>query len=529
MRENRVKGRFTAIPLDTPQVLFAPWETDPWGRLRPALSPEALRLSLELAAVSYDLEVEHWLAAGWTDVSIQIDNRLYSGITRSQPGQTGNHLKNVWSIYKAKRDLKQVNPVSQLLSAMRQREQSDTGKVVVMLHKGELEGRYVVAIGFMGTGKRFYDWFSNFRMTPDGGFHKGFLQLARQFEENEDEMLFPQTAKELGLEKLTLRDILEECRQPGSRFDIWMAGHSQGGAVMQMWTHLKIHEDGVLPVYMVGYGFASPTVAASGVLPDPAAYPLYHVINSDDYVPRMGASVHMGVGLSYPSGPKVRKACYAWEDTPEAANHRALMRRITRRMVDSPSCLECALAFVEMMAEQPHEKLDDTLAGLEARFNAVKKLLLAADKKEEDLTRFLKRHAAHAYQSMTGRPMDMAVVAQIKADMEALEEMIGFAQMSRALQELLNCAHSLVGKNGRPGPYLFIVLWGLAELQPFIWQGGETAMRLWVEAAEEAPQTAAAQELGLWNRHRAAAARRRPLHRHHGYLSRRRTKTCATL
>jgi len=56
---------------------------------------------------------------------------------------------------------------------------------------------------------------------------------------------------------------------------------------------------------------------------------------------------------------------------------------------------------------------------------------------------------------------------------------------------------------------------------------GEATVR--VEAAEEAPQTAAAQELGLWNRHRAAAARRRPLHRHHGYLSRRRTKTCATL
>lgn len=525
MRENRVKGKFTAIPLDTPEVLFAPWETDPWGRLRPALSPEALRLSLELAAVSYDLEVEHWLAAGWTDVSIQIDNRLYSGITRSQPGQTGNHLKNVWSIYKAKRDLKQVNPVSQLLSAMRQREQSDTGKVVVMLHKGELEGRYVVAIGFMGTGKRFYDWFSNFRMTLDGGFHKGFLQLARQFEENEPEILFPQTAEELGLEKLTLRDILEECRHTGSRFDLWMAGHSQGGAVMQMWTYLKIHETGVLPVYMAGYGFASPTVAGAGVLATPSAYPLYHVINSDDYVPRMGASVHLGVGLSYPGGPKIRDACYNWENTREAARNRALLRRITRRMVDSPSCLQCALAFVEIMAEQPHEKLDETLANLEARFNAIKKLLLATDKKEENLSRFLRRHAAYAYRSMTGSDMDPDEVARIKKDMYALEKEIGFAQLSRTLQELLVCAHSLVGKEGRPGPYLYIVLWGLAELQPFIWTGGREAMRLWVEA--EPGVGAPEQELALWNRHRGRAVRRKPAHRHHGYLSRRRTKACA--
>ncbi|MBQ8537246.1 MAG: hypothetical protein IJ461_07595, partial [Clostridia bacterium] len=458
-----------------------------------------------------------------TDISIQVDNRLHSGIARVSPHRTRDYLKNAWSIYKAKRDLRQRNPVSQLRSAMRQKEQSDTGKVLVMLHHLEQEGYYVAAIGFMGTGKRFYDWFSNFRMTSDGGFHKGFLQLARQFEENEAQILFPQTAQELGVEKLSLRDILEECRRPDSRFRIWMAGHSQGGAVMQMWTHLKIHEDGVLPAHLTGYGFASPTVASSTVLADPAAYPLYHVINSDDLVPRMGARIHMGMGLSYPSGPRIRENCYGWSMGPEAVTNRALMRRITRRMVDAPSCLESALAFVELMAEQPTERLDDTLATLQARFNAVKRLLLAADRREEDLIRFIKRHAAYAYRSMTGKPMDMALVARLKADMEAVEAQIGFNEMSRSLQELMTWSHALVGKGGRAGPYRYIVNEGVGMLEPFIWQSGAEPMRLWLEKTEEAPARSLPPEgVALWNKHLPKARRRQPPRRHHGYLSRRR-------
>jgi len=234
------------------------------------------------------------------------------------------------------------------------------------------------------------------------------------------------------------------------------------------------------------------------------------------------------VGLSYPGGPQIRKNCYAWEDTPQAEHNRALVRRITRRMVDTPSCLECALAFVELMAEQPHEKLDDTLAALQTRFNAVRKLLLATDKKEEDLIRFLKRHAAHAYENVTGNKMDMAAVGRIKEEMQALEAEIGFAQMSRTIQELFLSAHGLAGKNGRPGPYLFIVMKGLADLQPFIWQSGKQGMRRWAEASGEPERKVLQEPLALWNKRRAQARRRPTVHRHHGYLSRRGTKACAS-
>jgi hypothetical protein len=104
-------------------------------------------------------------------------------------------------------------------SALRQRHGSDTGKAVVMIHPAPL-GRYVVSVSFMGTGVRFYDWFSNFRMTTLAGVHKGFQQLAEQFEGMEEEICFPATAAELGLERLTLRHVLQEMRSASSRFTL---------------------------------------------------------------------------------------------------------------------------------------------------------------------------------------------------------------------------------------------------------------------------------------------------------------------
>ena len=518
MAATTVKGKHTQTPLNGAEKLFGPWRMDPWGRLRPELTAEGVGLSLELAATAYDLDLHPWLAAGWTDASIQVDNRLHTGITASGSDRPGQTLKNTWALYRAKRDLRQLNPISRVRSALRQKEQSDTGKAVVMMHPSG-DGRYVVAIGFMGTGKRFYDWFSNFRMTSDGGFHKGFLQLARQFEENETEIIFPQTARQLGLEKLTLRDILTDCRRMDSPFRIWMAGHSQGAAVMQAWTWLKIPEDGVQPMHLAGVGFASPTVASGLAVSDPAAYPLYHLCNSDDLVPRVGARVHLGVGLSYPAGEDVRRAACGWEKTPQASVNRALMRRLTRHIVDAPSCLESTLAYMELLLEH-NDKWEEGLAPLTDRFAFFKRALDAADRREADLIRFIKRHASRVYFSMTGRTMDPARIAGIKKEMEAVEAQIGLKAMSKTLQELMYWPHTLAGKDGRDGSYAWIVHHGLKDIQPFIWQGGRDPVRLWLRSGADnglgslLPSAVAVR--------RRTPAPRRPLpRRHHGYSARR--------
>ena len=86
--------------------------------------------------------------------------------------------------------------------------------------------KYVIAIGFMGTGARAYDWLSNFRFELDEGAHRGFMQLTRHYMSHSTEIYFPEIAQELGLQNLTLFDIINECTKAESRFLLWMSGYS---------------------------------------------------------------------------------------------------------------------------------------------------------------------------------------------------------------------------------------------------------------------------------------------------------------
>lgn len=119
-------------------------------------------------------------------------------------------------------------------------------------------GQFLLAIGFMGTGKRFYDWISNFRFTTEEGFHKGFYQLCTYFEQGAESIVFPATAKALGLEKLTLGEVLSEMKSLSSRFRLWMAGHSQGAAVMQVFCHRLMTDWGVLAQNMTAMASLRP-------------------------------------------------------------------------------------------------------------------------------------------------------------------------------------------------------------------------------------------------------------------------------
>ena len=60
-------------------ALFAPFAPDIFGMRRRALTEDGLKLSLELARMAYTLDVEPWMRAGWTDVSVQVDNQLTTG------------------------------------------------------------------------------------------------------------------------------------------------------------------------------------------------------------------------------------------------------------------------------------------------------------------------------------------------------------------------------------------------------------------------------------------------------------------
>jgi hypothetical protein len=474
------KGCLTGAALgDVRRLCLAP-TPDPFGRLRPPPDGTALRLSLELAYATYTLELGPWLRAGWTDVSVQVDNRLESGVTVGESAGAATEryrsLLNAWKLARARMALKERNPVAQAMGALRQREKSDTIKAVTMLHPTD-GGRYVVAIGFMGTGTRFYDWFSNFRLTSQNGFHKGFSQLTAYFEQSAERILFPDTAAALGLPSLTLRDVLAEMRRADSRFSLWMAGHSQGAAVMQVFCHRLLDVWGVLPRHVVGYGFASPTTAAGDTGRPFAAYPLYHVLNTDDLVPRVGALAHLGMALEYRADAPMRDAAYGWSAEPAEAELRRCADALLTTVRDTPTLLTAIAAFLETVVR---EKTEESLTALtEKRWSIapLDRAFIFAEGKAKDTLARMARYARVAYRSLTGSRMDEDAVAALGASMRPVVAEVPLGKLLRALRDRLYPPHMLCRDGRETGAYGYVVRRGSARLRPFVWEGAPAAPR----------------------------------------------------
>ena len=464
-------GPVTGCDLSDIACLSQPLCRDPFYRLRPAFSRQAAMLSLELANMTYTLELEPWIQAGWNDLSIQIDNTLQSGMVVGEAASGERMLAavNAFKLRRAKAALRELNPVSQVMSALRQRAGSDTIKAVVMVHKRP-EGGYLLAIGFMGTGKRFYDWIANFRFTTEEGFHKGFLQLCAYFEKSEESIVFPETAAELGLEKLTLGDVLRELTRADSRFRLWMAGHSQGGAVMQVFCHRLVACGGALAQNMVGYSFAAPTVITSRTVFDPCAYPLYHIINSDDMVPRMGASMHLGLCLLYRSTDDMRKATYAWSDLAMGQAAREALYPYTIQMVDTPSILLHGTALLQCIVEERGEDWLNAAMNKWWSFGLVDSLIKSAGDRAIGWADKLIAHAKDGHLAVTGQEMDDVTLALLRDNMRPMVREFPLRRLMGALMDYCGSPHHLTRhESQQDGPYAYLIKNGMDDLRPFIW------------------------------------------------------------
>lgn len=464
-----VPGPVTGVDLRLTEALLCPWMADPWGRLRPPVSLTALQMSAELSAACQSLNVTPWLRAGWRDVTVQVDGEL-APLEREWRSLAAKLQR---SMLRAK--MRGVNPLTQLTGMLREREAASTGKAVVMLRPAQ-GGRYVVAICFMGTGTRFYDWFSNFRISTPEGIHEGFSQLTDQFEGNEAHIEFPETAREMGLERLTLAHILQEARSPHSRFLIWLSGHSQGGAVMQVYARRKLLEDGVYPQNLLGWGFASPSVATGQAAENPEGYPLYHVHNSDDLVPRCGAAVHLGVCLVYPADEALRRACYGWPRDEASVQARLAVRPLVRQMVDTPGCIVQLAALLTVLQQCPAKEIAQAL-GVEDSPPATK--LLERFDLRALLAGLLRRMQA-AYLSVTGQALPQEKLeASVTLTREILRQ-TGMKAFAGAMGQLLRYPHRMSAReNGDfATPYTWIARHGAAQLKPYIWQSGPSPWRM---------------------------------------------------
>ena len=111
-------------------ALMQPMKTE-YARQMAVPNQAAAALSLQLASLAYTLDLDPWREDGWQDVSYHIDNKLLSGdAANASGGLSGviSEYRQFMSRFKAR----STNIINQVLGTVRNREESDTCKAVVM-------------------------------------------------------------------------------------------------------------------------------------------------------------------------------------------------------------------------------------------------------------------------------------------------------------------------------------------------------------------------------------------------------------
>lgn len=319
------------------------------------------------------MDLQPWADAGWDDFSLRLDSGVTTGITVSEETAATFEDKRV---QKARQEV-QGGAGKRIVGSILHRNWGDTAKAICMMHPLP-DGKFLLAIGFMGTLSGPTDWIANLNLMAATGFHTGFAKLCDQFESSLDEIEFPHTAEALGMKKLTLREVLQSLKRSDSRFRLWMAGHSRGAAMMQIFAHRLLYRYQITPQNFVGYGFASPSVASANSLRDPAAYPLYHILNTDDAVPRVGGLIHLGLSLNYAPDDAFRKAMYV-QSTSVTPEETELMRPFMDSIQDTLSLLIGLMGFITCIQQEKGDAATQAMQLFTGGFLSVLRIIPGAD------------------------------------------------------------------------------------------------------------------------------------------------------
>lgn len=431
---------------------------------RGELNRQAARFGLELAQLAYDFEVDQWLEAGWTDVSIQVNSRLFSGVSSQDEDKSWLQQAKNLVLPKLAQGLKSVaNPVAEIKSLLDPDQELETGKAIVLLRQDE-EKRFTIAIGFMGTGKRAQDWAGNMRFSHEDHLHEGFSFIANQFIENEKDIHFPTAASALGLKDLTLDDVLFFCRLEGSPFRLVLAGHSQGAAVLQVWTWKK-RQEGVLRGYLNGFGYAAPVVASRPV-DTQAACPITLFLAEDDVFTRVGLNHHIGAAWRLSADDAFRAACYGKYDKDPLFN---AVLGLFNRLNDTRTGFLFCLGYLESLSDRPEKMIVESLtAFLEKPWaESLADLPVKMEEWTVKLLRQSKLAFAGFYQDVTGAAPPDEEVEEFYALINPVMDQFGAIAFSQMIVKALHLTHSLV--NREPGladhaPYSYLVIRGFNSL-----------------------------------------------------------------
>ena len=456
------KGPYTGVSLSDLSTLFLrPAGMRPAGQAdgAPNHARRTVQLAYELACAAYTMEPESWTQAGWRDFSMLVNRTLMTGEMLNSSATPLNDLTRTTLQTLARLKMSALNPIGQFLGLRQPDEETTTLKAIVMLKPDH--GLLTVAVGFMGTGHQLGDWMPNLRMQPEEGFHEGFLQLAQEFDSYLDQIVFPFGAGELGRLSLSLKDIIEDMKRPGSRFRLLLSGHSQGAAVVQVFVD-QLLSQGVLRDYICGYGFASPTVAHPGHPLPAGGYPVTHILNSDDLAPRVGAWRHLGECLYFvPEEPDRQRMYGRMAEDPCMRGALKLLLQAD----NAPEALLNGLSVLAIMRRQSELSLRRFMGDGESRLAAE-----LMDLGEGSLLKWLDQlsnNLAQGYLALSGDPaLPEAALTELTGRWEALLTQYGIGAWVRSVRDACLLPHRLYkSAPDYTASYLYIVTEGLPRVR----------------------------------------------------------------
>lgn len=423
-------------------ILMAQWEKP--ERLLRAFA----QASLEMANLSYGVDLSELIADGWQDACLIGGGRV---------------------LFSASQEHASISRYKKLQDEMERRFRPKAGRAILAT-RALPNGQGVVAISFTGT-EMMGEWVSNFQMAPQGGLHSGFAQHAQQLEEASRTILLPELSRAMGLGMAyTLYDVYKAARRPNSAFKIWVSGHSRGGAVTQIFVARLMQMLGVRAENILGVTFAAPTVADNRFTSRPGMYPVYHILNEDDLVTRMGCQMRLGTDLSYWPDEAFRRAYYKHYDASSRA-----CGNLFAHLQKSTDFVEFLAAVDQLLTPQLERvRLPGKGELTESQRRRLIKMKNALYRRMGPL-----QQARQLYLSVTGEEIDRAHV-QTYVDLlqDTLEACQGWKAGAKAMMAAAYQAHRLGGEHdAAPSAYRAITSLYFDDLVPQVWQPGNPPRR----------------------------------------------------
>ena len=237
-------------------------------------------------------------------------------------------------------------------------------------------------------------------------------------------------------------------------------------------------QNGVLPQYVLGCGFASPCVAGARTLKN-ADYPIYHIVHADDAVSRIGGAMHLGLCRVMPDTPALRGLCYGARSQDPIFNELLCLQHTVR---GTRGALCFFIALLRLLCVVPEEDAESLYRALAPAF--------LPGMLQSRLVGYARRLVGSALRRLESRyaacfgEMDMQQMERYTRWLQSLFARYGMRETLSRLPDALHMPHMLYRIDTLCA---YDVISGAAprRLLPALWSGDESPV--WDQRPPRAP------------------------------------------